>query len=57
MMADDLTTAPGRVLVVDDNADMRAYLARLLQRHWTVEAVSDGEPALSAVRRSRRTSC
>jgi len=50
MLVDDLTTAPGRVLVVDDNADMRAYLTRLLQRHWTVEAVGDGEAALEAVR-------
>jgi signal transduction histidine kinase/DNA-binding response OmpR family regulator len=50
MLTHDLTTAPGRVLVVDDNADMRAYLTRLLQRHWTVEAVGDGEAALEAVR-------
>ena len=50
MLADDLTTAPGRVLVVDDNADMRAYLTRLLQRRWTVEAVSDGAAALTAAR-------
>ena len=50
MLADDLATAPGRVLVVDDNADMRAYLTRLLQRHWTVEAVGDGAAALAAAR-------
>ncbi|HEU4408202.1 MAG TPA: chemotaxis protein CheB [Polyangiaceae bacterium] len=43
--------APGaRVLVVDDNADMRAYLTRLLAPHWQVEAAADGEAALAAMR-------
>lgn len=40
-----------RVLVVDDNADMRRYLVQLLQPHWRVEAVADGEAALAAVGR------
>src|SRR5262249_6733634 len=40
-----------RVLLADDNADMRAYLHRLLSRHWTVEAVGDGTAALAAARR------
>ncbi|MBV8881441.1 MAG: response regulator, partial [Planctomycetaceae bacterium] len=35
-----------RILVADDNADMRAYLSRLLSRFWTVEAVADGNSAL-----------
>lgn len=35
-----------RILIADDNADMRAYLARLLRRYWQVEAVADGEAAL-----------
>jgi signal transduction histidine kinase/CheY-like chemotaxis protein len=40
-----------RILVADDNADMRAYLTRLLTRHgWEVEAVADGEAALEVVR-------
>ncbi|RKH43023.1 ATP-binding protein, partial [Corallococcus llansteffanensis] len=39
-----------RVLVADDNADMRAYLSRLLAPHWSVEAVSDGGLALAAAR-------
>jgi signal transduction histidine kinase len=43
----------GRVLVADDNADMRAYLARLLRERWTVEAVADGAQALSAARAHR----
>jgi signal transduction histidine kinase len=32
----------GRVLIADDNADMRDYLRRLLSEHWEVEAVADG---------------
>ena len=40
----------GRVLVADDNADMRDYLARLLRDHWTVQTVGDGEQALAAAR-------
>ena len=44
---------PGRVLVVDDNADMRDYLVRVLAPHWTVETAADGEIAYAAAR-SRR---
>jgi PAS domain S-box-containing protein len=40
-----------RVLVADDNADMRAYLARLLAPHWDVETVADGLAALEAATR------
>ena len=40
-----------RILVADDNADMREYITRLLQQHWTVEAVADGADALEAARR------
>lgn len=39
----------GRILVVDDNADMRGYLLRLLQDHWQVEAASDGVKALERI--------
>ena len=39
-----------RLLVADDNADMRAYLRRLLSEHWTVELASDGAAALEAAR-------
>jgi len=43
-----------RVLLADDNADMREYLARLLSaRGWEVEAVEDGQAALEAARRRR----
>ncbi|SDF14277.1 Signal transduction histidine kinase [Blastococcus fimeti] len=37
------------VLVVDDNADMRSYLARLLGAHWAVRTTANGEEALAAV--------
>src|SRR5262249_38155211 len=37
----------------DDNADMRAYLARLLGRSWSVETVANGREALAAVLRER----
>jgi signal transduction histidine kinase/DNA-binding response OmpR family regulator len=39
-----------RVLVADDNADMRNYIRRLLGTRWTVEAVSDGAAAIEAIR-------
>lgn len=37
-----------RVLLADDNADMRDYVARLLGAQYDVEAVGDGEAALVA---------
>ena len=37
-----------RVLLADDNADMREYVARLLGTRYQVEAVSNGEEALRA---------
>ena len=39
-----------RVLLADDNADMREYMKRLMSGHWDVEAVADGEAALQAMR-------
>ena len=38
-----------RVLLADDNADMRAYLRRLLRGQYEVNAVSDGEEAWRAI--------
>ncbi|MDH6463807.1 signal transduction histidine kinase/CheY-like chemotaxis protein [Micromonospora sp. A200] len=41
-----------RILVADDNADMRAYLARLLTAQgWRVDTVGNGRQALDAIRR------
>jgi signal transduction histidine kinase len=42
-----------RVLVADDNADMRDYLARLLGQHWEVSVAADGVEALAMVRHER----
>jgi CheY-like chemotaxis protein len=42
----------GRIVVADDNADMRDYVARLLASTWDVEVVSDGGAALAAIQRS-----
>jgi CheY-like chemotaxis protein/anti-sigma regulatory factor (Ser/Thr protein kinase) len=41
------------VLVVDDNADMRAYLTRLLAPHWAVRTTANGEEALAAIATDR----
>ena len=40
-----------RVLVVDDNSDMRDYLTRLLAPQFDVEAVGDADSAIEAVGR------
>jgi signal transduction histidine kinase/DNA-binding response OmpR family regulator len=42
-----------RILLADDNADMRAYVRRLLAPLYTVELAADGEQALVAARRAR----
>ena len=39
-----------RILLADDNADMREYVRRLLRGHYEVEAVADGESALQRAR-------
>src|SRR5215475_7058382 len=44
--------SPSRILLADDNADMREYVRRLLGGQYEVEAVADGESALNAVRES-----
>lgn len=40
-----------RILVVDDNADMRRFLLRLLEGRWHVETAADGVMALEQIRR------
>ena len=42
----------GRILLADDNADMRDYLSRLLSAYWQVEAVANGTDALRAIEQS-----
>ena len=42
----------GVILLVDDNADMRDYLLRLLSAYWQVETAANGVEALQAVQQS-----
>ncbi|MEV7802040.1 SpoIIE family protein phosphatase [Microbispora sp. NPDC088329] len=45
------SAAPARVLVADDNADMRGYLVRLLKgAGYLVNTAGDGQEALEAIR-------
>jgi PAS domain S-box-containing protein len=54
----DAVTAPAavragaapRILLADDNADLREYVRRLLSDQYDVQAVTDGEAALVAAR-------
>jgi signal transduction histidine kinase/DNA-binding response OmpR family regulator len=51
-------TVPGlhdraKILLADDNADMRAYVRRLLEAHCDVQSVADGQAALEAIRERR----
>src|SRR5690606_16208011 len=41
-----------RILLADDNADIRNYVGRILQPYCRLEMVSDGEAALAAARRN-----
>ena len=43
---------PARVLVADDNADMRSYVRELLEPRYAVEVVADGAAAMEAALRS-----
>jgi PAS domain S-box-containing protein len=50
--SNDATISPRkRILLADDNADMRDYIQRLFQGgNWDVETVADGKAALDAIR-------
>ncbi|HEV2405998.1 MAG TPA: PAS domain S-box protein, partial [Ktedonobacterales bacterium] len=55
-MAPTAPTAPAnghaaRIVLADDNADMRGYLRRLLSERYQVEAVGNGAAALAAIHR------
>jgi signal transduction histidine kinase len=47
------STFNARIVLADDNADMRAYMGNLFGSCYRVEAVADGEAALAAARRER----
>jgi signal transduction histidine kinase len=44
--------SPARILVVDDNKDIRQYIVEILSNHWTVETAADGAEALAAARKA-----
>ena len=56
LFAADIVHAPhvesafGRILLADDNADMRDYVRRLLGDHYEIRAVGNGVDALAAAR-------
>lgn len=47
------STWGARIVIADDNADMRQYLTSLLQPYYEVESACNGEEALQAVLRKR----
>lgn len=47
---EDKRPESARILLADDNADMREYLKSLLSRYWEVETVADGRAALESAR-------
>lgn len=51
VQAPHVQNATGRILLADDNADMRAYVRRLLGASYEVQAVGNGVDALAAARR------
>jgi signal transduction histidine kinase len=51
--ASPLATRRARVLLADDNADMRDYVRRLLAERYEVEAVSTARAGLEAIRDRR----
>ena len=46
------SAARPRVLIADDNSDMRQYLARLLSEQYEVETVADGQSALESAHKT-----
>ena len=49
-VATDATQATQRLLIADDNADMREYMVRLLGGSYELQVVGDGTAALAAAR-------
>jgi diguanylate cyclase (GGDEF)-like protein/PAS domain S-box-containing protein len=47
---DDRKERMPRILLAEDNADMRGYIVRLLGDHCQVEVAADGKAALAAIR-------
>ncbi len=51
VQAPHVLTTSGRILLADDNADMRAYVRRLLGEYYEIQAVRNGAEALIEARR------
>jgi PAS domain S-box-containing protein len=47
--ASDATSPRARILIADDNADMRDYVKRLLGPRWAVETAANGREALARI--------
>jgi CheY-like chemotaxis protein len=43
-----INTSKKRILVVDDNPDMRSYIGGILSKYWDVESTVDGEEAFDS---------
>jgi signal transduction histidine kinase/FixJ family two-component response regulator len=50
LVSPDSLASRQRILLADDNADMRDYVSRLLGERYTVQTAPDGEAALAAAR-------
>ena len=50
---EDAPAVAPRILLADDNADMRDYVRRLLAARYRIEAVTNGREALGAIARER----
>ncbi|MBE9008870.1 response regulator [Pseudanabaenaceae cyanobacterium LEGE 13415] len=48
-VAASVNRSTARIVLADDNADMREYVTRLLSQQYEVEAVPDGAAALKAI--------
>lgn len=49
---DEIQDQSVRILVVDDNADMRAYLHRIIEPHFFISTASNGREALEQIQES-----
>jgi PAS domain S-box-containing protein len=49
----DTGVPSARILVVDDNSDMRSYVQRLLGTRWEVDVAEDGQSGLDSIRKHK----
>jgi signal transduction histidine kinase len=53
LMPSEDSTGRGRIVLAEDNADMRRYLQHLLGGRWQIEMAADGRDALGLARQLR----